>query len=149
MYQHIQPAIAHICYSVYDATSGTLLHIDSCPLSHWHNQPAMRLPYIHVDIHAIEPAGDAKARQRSELASHAATPPYNGTLRIACDQDGRTYANQSETATTYGIDQGRLSRHLRGAPGYATVRGLTFRYVPAPSSAPAWAPDMLARLPIP
>lgn len=133
MHYNIQPNIAHICYSVYDATSGTLLHIDSCPLSHWHNQPAMRLPYIHVDIHAIEPSGDAARRVASLLSICAATPPYNNGTLLCCEQDGRTFASQLEAARAYGLDKGNLSKHLRGAPGYATVRGLTFRYVPAPA----------------
>lgn len=63
------------------------------------------------------------------------TPPmniysmnYNNRYLIQCVENGRFYQSASEVAKIFGVAQSALSNHLRGAPGYKSVRGLHFKY---------------------
>jgi len=49
---------------------------------------------------------------------------------IMCNEDGRTYPSQAATAAAYGLNQGNLSKHLRGTHGINSVGGRTFQFVP-------------------
>lgn len=45
---------------------------------------------------------------------------------IVCDQDGIEYRTQHEVCAAYGLNQGNLSSHLNGRPGFASIKGFTF-----------------------
>lgn len=45
---------------------------------------------------------------------------------VKCHQTGAIYRNAAEAADKLGINRGQLSQHLRHAPGYKTVGGMTF-----------------------
>lgn len=53
---------------------------------------------------------------------------------VQCIEDGAIYPSQSAAAQAYGLSQGNISSHLKGAPGYANVGGRTFRKVALPAS---------------
>jgi hypothetical protein len=63
------------------------------------------------------------------------TPPmniysksYNNRWLIQCVENKRFYQSASEVAKIFSIAQSALSNHLRGVPGYKSVRGLHFKY---------------------
>ncbi len=73
---------------------------------------------------------------RARLVRMSAEPPpcnrLNALVRysaIKCVNDGRIYRTQSEACAAYGITQGNMSNHLRGAPSYNTLKGLKFMRV--------------------
>lgn len=71
--------------------------------------------------------------QRGVMLRTLANPPEcnryvsarAGTV-IKCNEDGKTYRSQQEAAQAYGMNQGNLSNHLAGKPGFATIKGKTF-----------------------
>lgn len=69
----------------------------------------------------------------SELGG--ATPPYNNFNRayndnkfIQCLETGRFYRSAQDIVRIFNVSQSALSNHLRGVPGYRTVKGMRFRY---------------------
>lgn len=46
---------------------------------------------------------------------------------ITCNETGQQWANQQACSRALNINQGALSQHLAGKPGYNKVKGMTFR----------------------
>jgi hypothetical protein len=53
---------------------------------------------------------------------------------VQCINTGDTFRNITECAQAMGIDQGALSRHLRGVAGHNTIKGNMYRRIPHPAS---------------
>lgn len=75
---------------------------------------------------------------RNHVTSHLNNPAtkwpkYNKTVRylrytpVQCIETGVIYKNALYCARSNNINQSQLSQHLRGVPGYKTVKGHTYR----------------------
>lgn len=76
---------------------------------------------------------NARGRMLRALAMYPRVNMFIHTksqMVIVCEQDGREFASQSEVCAAYGLNQGNVSSHLNGKPGYARLKGLTFTRKP-------------------
>lgn len=77
--------------------------------------------------YGFETRPEAEAYQR-QLAG--AWGVYSDVV-VLCEQTNVTYANANQAAKALGASQAAVSQHLRGKTGYRTVKGFTFRHIPA------------------
>lgn len=69
-----------------------------------------------------------------KIRENEKTPPLNKTMwsiktqSVMCRETGKIFLNASECAHLEGISNGNLSRHLKGRPGYKTLKGKTYCY---------------------
>ena len=81
---------------------------------------------VHV-FHTFDTLDAANAYQR-QLEAH-----WQQSLEtvILCEQTNETFVSGYAAAKAVGASQSAMSNHLRGASGYRTVKGFTFRRLPA------------------
>ncbi len=129
-------------YEIWDAASGKLLYIGCNRLSDITAAPDARtspdwpgnshpisiaIKYIGTRVDVLNARGDA-------IRQLPATPPCNVRSRrftsrvVICNETGETFRTQAEAARATGCSQSNIAQHLRGKPGFRSVKGRTFRY---------------------
>lgn len=74
--------------------------------------------------------------QVNRMPAYNKTIRYNRYSRVKCNETGQVFRNQLEAAQIMGINQSQLSKHLRRAPGYKSIKNLTFSNIRADIDAP-------------
>ncbi len=84
----------------------------------------------------VENLGDAlkahsvRVRETGTLVDLARQRLANATAVIECLDTGEKWPTLAEAARAHGLGAGNLSKHLRGAAGFNTVKGRRYRRVP-------------------
>jgi hypothetical protein len=124
-----------------------LIYIGTCPLARVYTLPDAR--GIGEFVRIVQPRDPVKiiikfVGRRTDCYNARgrflrALPVYprvnmfvhtKSQMVIVCDQDGQEYSSQSAVCAAYGLNQGNLSSHLNGKPGYARLKGFTFTRKP-------------------
>ena len=105
----------------------SLTSLKSNPAFDANAQYTLQIMSYHLNLIEAQNAAGA-------LMQREGMPDLNKTLRwnrkgpIICNETGQKFRNQAEAVQMMGINQSRLCQHLRGVPGYKTVKGLTFSF---------------------
>jgi len=122
-------------YIVHDAGSAAPLIVGMCRLSELFGMPDNKLPVdtaVILRILTICPdRGTAAQQQAIQARAHGVTITMAtmSNAKIQCIETGDIYHNAAECAVSCEIDPTALSKHLRGKPGFKTVKGRTYRKV--------------------
>ena len=131
------------CYS--HEVDGEIIFIGECLLKEYLSYPDARQnsewnkltrddPEIITRVHIVSPSRNEVMSFKFAYIRNNGHPPCNkaghrvapAKPKIRCMQDGKIFDTQLEVAKFYGLNQGSLSRHLRGHPSNRSVGGLTF-----------------------
>jgi hypothetical protein len=86
-------------------------------------------------------------RQPVRLMAEASKPPVKIGKAVRCNETGQPFKSQSQAADWLGINKAQLSQHLRGTPGYKTVKGMTFSHIEREPVATPYRVEYPARQP--
>lgn len=132
-----------VVYELRDGITSELIFIGYCRITHFFAFPDARqilgkqFPERFIFRSISECTGKGEAiRQHAfhvnvngfakKLAEYNISN-FNGS--IICDQTGETFRTIGQVVLSHGIAAGNLSNHLRGIPGFNTVKGKTYRRV--------------------
>ena len=93
-----------------------------------HGAKTFRIDAIYTDhMHAEEHAHNIRVANKLQLLKPTTTTRI--VRPVICEQTLQRYPSIASAATLLKIDRAALQRHLKGEPGYKTVKGFTFAYL--------------------
>lgn len=121
----------HIIFIWYSRASEvlTLTVLKSNPAFDPNQQYTLQIiSYHYNNIEALNAASAAARKLPDGMPELNKTVKFNRKGPIVCNETGKIFRNQAEAVQLLGLNQGRLCQHLRGVPGYKSVKGLTFSF---------------------
>lgn len=142
--RNVEPFAVYEHYIILGDGSEQLAYIGSCPFnelfrypdakqnSEWQRLFVKSSPARIKLLHVVDSADEATAIVASYCAIKVAHCNAHGHTvgnigQVKCS-NGEIYPNANVAARANDISQPSMSRHLRGKPGYRTLKGLTFSY---------------------
>ena len=82
---------------------------------------------LHTDKIAAINAFGKMLNMRPDWPPLNLTVEYNRRGVIICEQTGQIFYSQADIARVHKVNVGQISNHLQRLPGYAHVKGMTFK----------------------
>lgn len=115
-----------VAMEIWDQQAGACIAREAFPICRLSNRPWWKLVNIFaVRILHIGSKDNARSYVApARLAAHSGQDNLI-TKPVRCS-NGQDYASAAVACAELGIDRSNMRKHLRGLPGYRTVKGLQF-----------------------